>query len=330
MTMSASPFASPAPLTPRADPLAFSFTTPYAGVVAFIAVVAEGSFTRAADRLGIGRSSISRSIRKLEDQLNIRLFLRTTRSTTLTREGDVFYARCHGGVERIVLAVEEMQNFREGPPRGHLCISSAVSFGRRVVAPLLSEFQIAYPDLSIELLLCDEPTDLISDRVDIAFRNGRMEDSQIVAKQIIPMQMVVCASRDYQQDQGLPATVEDLAHHQCINFRFSSGRIVEWEFNVDGQPRKFLPRAKLTYNDADLVLQAVLDGQGIAQMPGYLIRDSLKTGALVPCLAQHAPHDSGHYICFRNREYLPSRKRVFIDFMTAKIRGRIGADLTTA
>ncbi|MBT2321436.1 LysR family transcriptional regulator [Variovorax paradoxus] len=310
----------PTPLTLRADPLASSFATSYAGVVAFIAVVTEGSFARAADRLGIGRSAVSRSVQKLEDQLNVRLFLRTTRSTSLTREGDLFYANCHTGVDRIVQAVEEMRDLREGPPRGHLRISSAVGFGRKVVAPLLGEFRAAYPDVSIDLLLDDKPTDFISDRVDIAFRNGRMEDAQIIAKQIIPMQMLVCASREYQDAHGLPQTMEDLVNHQSINLRFSSGRICEWEFKVDGQVRKFLPQAKITYNDPNLVLQAVLDGQGIAQMAGYLVCDSLGSGALVPCLAHQAPDDRGHYICYLSRQHMPSRMRVFIDFMTTRIR----------
>lgn len=320
MTLPAPPFATPSSLTSRADPLASSFAASYAGVVAFIAVVAEGSFARAADRLGIGRSAVSRSVQKLEDQLNVRLFTRTTRSTTLTREGDLFYANCHTGVDRIVQAVEEMRDLRQGPPRGHLRISSAVGFGRRVVAPLLGEFRLAYPDVSIDLLLSDKPTDFTTDRVDVAFRNGRMEDAQIIAKQIIPMQMLLCASPAYKAAHGLPMSIEDLRNHQCINFRFASGRVFEWEFKVAGQTTKFVPPSQLTYNDADLVLQAVLDGHGIAQMAGYLVCDSLRSGALVPCLAQHAPDDHGHYICYLSRQHLPTRMRVFIDFMTARIR----------
>lgn len=304
----------------RPDPLASSFATTYAGVVAFIAVAAECSFARAAGRLGIGRSAVSRSVQRLEDQLNVRLFLRTTRSTTLTHEGELFFDRCHTGVDRIVEAVEEMRDLREGPPRGRLRISSTVSFGRKLVAPLLGEFRAAFPDVSIDLLLSDKPTDFISDRVDIAFREGRMDDAEIIAKQIVPMEMLVCASPEYQRIHGLPATVEDLAQHQCINFRFASGRIYEWEFKVEGQLRKFLPKAHLTYNDADLVLQAVLDGQGIAQMPAYLVCDSIRNGALVPYLAQHAPDDGGHYICYLSRHHLPLRMRAFIDFMTEKIR----------
>ncbi|MBB3181580.1 LysR family transcriptional regulator [Variovorax sp. Sphag1AA] len=322
--LSPSSIASP---TVHADPLASSFATTYAGVVAFIAVVAEGSFARAADRLGIGRSAVSRSVQRLEDQLNVRLFQRTTRSTTLTREGDMFYASCHTGVDRIVQAVEEMKDLRAGPPRGHLRISAAAGFGRRVVAPLLCEFQRAYPEVTIDLSLGNKPADFIADRIDIEFRNGRIEDAQIIARQIIPMQMLVCASPAYRQAHGLPATVEALAQHQCINFRHTSGRISEWEFKVDGELRKFLPKARLTYNDSDLVLQAVLDGQGIAQLPGYMICHAMRSGALVACLADHAPDDRGHYICYLSRQHLPTRMRAFIDFMVEKIRA---ADLQCA
>lgn len=320
MNSSTAIYPPPGPFTPQADPLATSFATTYAGVVAFIAVVAEGSFARAADRLGIGRSAVSRNVQKLEDQLNVRLLRRTTRSTALTREGDLFYASCHSGVDRIVQAVEEMRDLRNGPPRGHLRVSSAAGFGRMVVAPLLREFQVAYPEVAVDLLLSDRATDFTSDHVDIAFRNGRMEDAEIIAKQIIPMQMLVCASRDYEKAHGLPATVDDLIHHECINLRTGSGRIFEWEFKVDGRVHKFLPQARLTYNDPQLVLQAVLDGQGIAQMSGYLICEALRSGKLVSCLTQHAPDDRGHYICYQSRQHMPTRMRVFIDFMTTRIR----------
>lgn len=319
MASTTSPSMVPNPST---DPLASSFATTYAGVMAFIAVVAEGSFARAAERLGIGRSAVSRSVQRLEDQLDVRLFVRTTRSTTLTREGDLFYASCHAGVNRILQAVDEMRDLREGPPRGHLRISASVGFGRRVVAPLLNAFQETYPDVTIELLLGERPADFIADRIDVAFRHGRMEDAQIIAKRIVAMQVTVCASREYARAHGLPATVDELDRHPCINLRVPSGRIVDWEFEVGGQTRRVLPTARLTYNDADLVLQAVLDGQGLAQMPDFMACDALRDGQLVACLDEHAPGDQGHYICFLSRQHLPARMRAFIDFMTARIRER--------
>lgn len=302
------------------DPLASSFATTYAGVVAFIAVVHEGSFARAAERLGIGRSAISRSVQKLEHQLDTRLFLRTTRSTSLTGEGELFYENCKPGVERIVRSIEEMRELRSGTPRGLLRLGATAGFGRKVVAPLLRGFREAYPEIRIELLLDDNPADFISDRIDVAFRNGRMDDSQVVAKQLIPMQMLVCASAEYVLKHGAPQTIAELAQHRCINLLLASGRMCDWQFKVDGIEQKFLPPASSSYNDADLVLQAVLDGEGWAQMAGYQICDHLRAGRLVACLASYAPDDRGHYVCYLSRHHLPRRIRVFIDYMTKHIR----------
>ncbi len=188
------------------DPLNASFSTSYAGVLAFIAVAAEGSFARAADRLGIGRSAVSRSVQKLESQLGVRLFLRTTRSTSLTREGELFLDGCSPGVERILQALDEMRDLREGPPKGHLRISATYGFGRRVIAPLLAAFRAEYPEVSVELLLDEQAPDLAADRIDIAFRDGLLEDSQVIAKQLVPMQLVVCASSGYAQAHGRQAS----------------------------------------------------------------------------------------------------------------------------
>ncbi|TDR41177.1 DNA-binding transcriptional LysR family regulator [Tahibacter aquaticus] len=303
-----------------ADTLAASFSASYAGVVAFITVAAEGSFAKAADRLGIGRSAVSRSVQKLESQLGARLFMRTTRSTSLTREGELFYANCNPGVERIVQALDAMRDLREGPPRGQLRIASTVGFGRRVVAPLLNAFHARYPQMATELVLDDGPVDFAADRVDVAFREGRLQDSQVVAKQLIPLQRWLCASPDYARRHGLPQQLDDLPAHRCIALRQCSGRLSAWEFNVDGQARALHPTARHTFNDADLVLQAALDGQGLAQLAGYQASSYLRSGQLLACLGRHAPADRGHYLCYLSRQQLPARIRVFIDHMTVQIR----------
>lgn len=307
------------------DALASSFATTYAGVVAFMAVVHEGSFARAAERLGIGRSAVSRSVLKLETQLDTRLFLRTTRSTSLTAEGQRFFEGCRPGVDRIFQALDEMRELRTGIPRGHLRISSTVGFGRKIVAPLLKDFHARYPDITVDLILDDRPTDFTSDRIDVAFRNGRMDDSQIVAKKLVPMPMLVCASPAYAQRHGLPRTPDELAGHCCVNFRFASGRLFDWEFKVDGAVRKHTPQGWLCFNDADLVLQAVLDGDGIAQMAGYQIREHLRAGRLVTCLAEYAPDDRGHFLCYLSRHHMPMRVRVFVDDISQRIRA-LGLD----
>ncbi|SHM27353.1 LysR family transcriptional regulator [Rhizobacter sp. OV335] len=310
------PLATPA----AADTLAASFAASYAGVVAFIAVVDEGSFAKAGNRLGIGRSAVSRSVQKLEAQLDARLFHRTTRSTALTREGELFHANCRVGVAHIVQALDDMRELRQGPPRGQLRIASTVAFGRKVVAPLLRGFQARYPEIAVDLRLDDRPADFASDGIDVAFRDGRMDDSQVIAKQLIPMQMLVVASPGYAREHGLPRHVDELAAHRCINLRLASGRVRDWEFKVDGQPRKLVPAALQSFNDEDLALQAVLDGQGLAQVAAYQACELLRSGELVVCLDGQAPDDRGHYLCWLSRRQLPARIRVFIDHMSTETR----------
>jgi DNA-binding transcriptional LysR family regulator len=324
-TQTQSCLAMQSPLSPTAgadnsDALASSFATSYAGVVAFMTVVAEGSFAKASDRLGIGRSAVSRGVQRLEAQLGARLLSRTTRSLSLTREGEIFHARCQPSVAHISQALEDLRDQRDGPPRGRLRISATVGFGRKVIAPLLWDFQAKYPDIEIELLPSCVASDFTSDRIDVAFHCGRLEDSQIIAKQIVPMQMLVCASPEYVGRRGVPESPDQVMQHDCINVRLPSGRINEWEFRVEGESRKLTPPSRFMFNDAGLVLEAVLQGKGIAQMPGYQVCDLLREGRLVPCLPQYAPDDRGHYICYLSRQHLPSRIRVFVDYMTAAIR----------
>src|SRR3954469_2242114 len=150
------------------DHLSSSFSASYAGVVAFIAVATEGSFARAGERLGIGRSAVSRSVQKLEGQLGTRLFQRTTRATSLTREGELFFDNCRPGVERILHALEEMRDLREGPPRGLVRVSAPLGFGRKIVAPLIAAFRARHGEVAVELVLDEREADLVTDRVDVA------------------------------------------------------------------------------------------------------------------------------------------------------------------
>lgn len=306
--------------TDRQDALSSSFSASYAGVVAFITVAIEGSFARAADRLGIGRSAVSRSVQKLEGQVGARLLSRTTRATSLTSEGERFFESCRPGVERIEQALEEMRDLRDGPPRGQLRVSASHGFGHRVLAPLMSQFHTRYPDVGIELLLDERVPDLAVERVDIAFVDGRLADSEVVARQLIPMELLVCASPDYARRHGLPASVADLGEHACINRRLPNGRLRNWDFRIDGREEHLLPRADIVLNDDEMILQAVLDGHGLAQLPGFAVCDALRAGTLVRCLGPFAPDDRGHYLCYLTRRQVPKRMRAFIDFITVQVR----------
>ncbi|WP_454830899.1 LysR family transcriptional regulator [Pseudoxanthomonas wuyuanensis] len=320
-------------LVDRQDVLSSSFSASYAGVVAFITVAREGSFARAADRLGVGRSAVSRSVQRLEDHLGTRLLSRTTRSTSLTSEGELFLENCQPGVESIMQALEEIRDLRDGPPRGQLRIGATHAFGRRVLAPILNDFRLKHPAIGIELVLDERAADLAVDRIDVLFRDGRLDDSQVIARQLIPMQRLVCASSGYAERHGLPLSMEQLGEHACINRRLPNGRIRNWEFRIEGQTRSVVPQAEIVFNDDDLILESVLEGQGLAQLPAFQACEFLRSGRLVASLGHQAPDSGGHYACYLSRRQLPKRIRVFIDFVTAQVRALnldCGAGLNTS
>ncbi|RZT29100.1 LysR family transcriptional regulator [Cupriavidus agavae] len=314
----------------RADTLSATFGASYTGIMAFMAVATEGSFAKAGERLGISRSAISRNVQKLESQLSTRLFVRTTRNTQLTHEGRRFFDNCHQGVAHMAEAINDMLELRQGPPSGLIKIGAPVSFGRKVLAPLLERFSNAYPDLSLDLHLDDGLLDHASDELDVAFRSGRIEDSSIIARRLGPMRRAVCAAPSYVATNGLPATPEELAHHQCISHRSASGRVQEWEFHREGRVRKLALKSRFTVNNSDLVLHAVLQGWGLAQIADFQIADHVAAHELVVTLADELPNDLGHYICYQSRCHLPARTRVFVDFMVAEFPrfsfGGVGLD----
>ncbi len=309
------------------DPLVSSFAASYPGVLAFMAGAAERSFVKAGLRLGLSRSAVSRSVQKLEEHLQTRLLRRTTRSVSLTAEGEVFHAACRPGVEQIAQALHHMRELRGSPARGPLRVCATVGFGRKVVAPLLAGFHQAHPGVEVELVLDDRMTDFIVDRIDVTFRNGRLEDSGIVARQLAPMQMLLCASKAYAAKHGLPRSLDELQQHPCIQFRLGSGRLYEWEFEVLDDSagtamqrvRKFMPTGRRVFNDPELVIDAVRQGLGIAQVAGYQALDDLRSGELVSFLDHHAPTGRAHYICYLHRQHLPARIRVFVDYYLRRV-----------
>lgn len=306
----------------RSDTLGSNFITSYAGIAAFIAVAREGSFARAGERLGIGRSAVSRSVLRLETQLDARLFVRTTRSTALTPEGELFYAQCLPGVERIREALESVRALRSGPPQGVLRIGATPAFGRKVVAPMLRDFRAMHPGIVVELQLDDHTPDLGSGSIDVVFCDGEVREGGAVGRKLMPMRLVTCASPDYADRQGLPRFPDELAVHRTLGLRATHGGAACWEFLVDGKVRQADPQAGLVFNDAELVLQSALDGDGIAQLPEYLVESSLRTGQLVACLARFAPDEKGHFLSFLGGRQMPARVRTFVDYMVGQFEAQ--------
>lgn len=299
----------------RAEAMSATFSTSFTSILAFVAVVTEGSFAKAGAKLGVGRSAISRNIQKLEAQLSTILIIRSTRTMKLTPEGRQFFDRCHHGIAQMAEAVNELLEQRQGPPSGPLRIAAPVCFGRKIVGPMLEGFSKIYPDMCINLLLDDRPIDFAVTEADVSFQSGRIADSRVIARRLGPMRRAICASRSYVAKHGLPKTIEELSRHDCIGHGVLNGRASEWEFHSGRHIKKYLPPSRITLSNSDLVLHAVLQGWGIAQMADFQIADHLKANELMVTLSDSFPNELGHYLCYPSRQYLPGRTRAFVDFV---------------
>lgn len=290
-----------------------------AGILAFIETASQGSFAKAAVALGISPPAVSRNVQRLERQLGVRLLNRTTRRLALTDEGALYFEQCQPAIERLQSAGSRLRDVRSAPA-GRLRVSATVGFGRRVVAPLLPSFLKRYPEVELDFSLSDHFADLVEDRVDIAIRNGRFDDSSIVARQLAPMRLVVCGSPAYFRRHPRPLVPEELAGHRCINFRLAeTGSLFSWEFERAGKPLRLRVGGNLVMDDPESICRAAEEGAGLAQLGTYLAAPLIRVGRLVPVLLDYVARDRGHYLCYRTRQHLPLRIRVFADFLAAAI-----------
>lgn len=293
-----------------------------AGIAAFVKVASTGSFAKAAAALGISASAVSKNVQRLESSLGVRLLNRTTRRLALTDEGSIYYERCRPAIEGLQDAAAVLRDARR-EPRGAIRVSATVGFGRQCLLPLLPDFSQRYPGITVDLHLDDRFADLVEDRIDIAIRNGRLDDRNIVARQLAPMQLIVCGSPQYFAQHPKPETLDDLSEHRCINFRLAeNGRVFDWEFEKDGKRFKRNVAGGLIVNDAEATCFAALSGMGLAQIGTYQALPHIEAGRLVPVLTDYIARRRGHYICYLDRRHLPSRVRVFVDFVCSRIRAK--------
>jgi DNA-binding transcriptional LysR family regulator len=281
----------------------------------FTRVVDCASFTRAADLLGLPRSSVSAAIQELEARVGARLLHRTTRRVTPTQDGAAFYDRCL----RLIADVEETESlFRQtaAKPSGRLKIDVPGRIGRLVVAPALPDFLDRYPRIDVELGVTDRTVDLIEDSVDCVLRVGRLSDSGLIARPIGQLILINVASPAYLARHGTPRLPSDLARHQAVNYASpSSGRIEDWEWIEDGARRTMALGARVTVNNAEAYIACCLAGLGLIQIPAYDVRAQIAAGDLVEVLPGHRAAPMPVALLYPHRRHLSRRLQVFADWL---------------
>ncbi|QDF97670.1 LysR family transcriptional regulator [Azoarcus sp. DD4] len=257
--------------------------------LAFAETVRHGSFAEAARRLGLSASAVAKSVARLEEDLGVRLFQRTTRQVSLTIEGQTLYER----VCRIADEIEALHDEASGAraePTGTLRLNAPVVLGRMLILPALAALRRRHPALAMEVELSDRQVDIVGERVDAALRIGPLADSTLSARRIGQHQIVVIAAPHYLEQHGQPATPADLAGHACLRFRMpSSGRVRPWDFIVDGSLLELNPPSAVTINDGEALVAAVAEGVGLAQVPDYMTTRAIEAGRVVEVLAAFRP-----------------------------------------
>lgn len=284
-------------------------------MASFASVVDEGSFSRAAARLGLSKSAVSKQIARLEDRLGTRLLNRTTRRLALTEAGTRLYERSQRIVAEAEAAAAEAGSLQT-EPSGLLRVSTGMSFGQDHLAPRLPALLERFPGLSIELMLNDRVVDMVEEGYDVALRIAHLPDSPLIARRLAPVRRVLAAAPSYLERRGVPTVPRDLQDHDCLGYTYSS-TATAWTLNgPDGvHHHRFRPRVLINNGNALTALAA--SGMGVLQMPTFILERYLISGSLVMVLPDYELSPLGLYAVYPPGRPLAAKVRAFIDFAAA-------------
>jgi len=287
---------------------------------AFVAVVEAGTFTAAAERLGLAKSAISRRVSALEERLGVQLLRRTTRVLNVTESGSSFYehsARILADLDEAEAAVQQ----EHGELRGTLRVALPLSFGVRHMCKPIAAFAKMHPKVEFDLELNDRRVDLIEEGVDVALRIGHLQDSSYIARRLFHIRTVVCASPQYLSIHGEPKDPVELSQHRCLvysNLEDPNSWVYE---DKDGKQRKVKVQSVLAASSGDFLANAAAHGMGLVIQPTFIASEAIRRGNLVPVLTDYSWPTSPAYAIYPPTRHLSFRVRAFIDFLAGRIAG---------
>ncbi len=289
---------------------------PFWGVAVFVAAARADNFTQAADRMGLTKSSVGKTIARLEKSLGVKLFHRTTRLTRLTADGDAYLVACTSALDEITAAQAALSSSNR-VLGGRIHIDMPVAFGRRVLLPALIEITRPHPGLSLSLTFTDATSDLLQDDVDIAIRFGTLSDtSHLVARHLAMQGRVICASPAYLRAMGEPVSLADVRRHRCI-VGTPKGPPLVWFVRDEDVEKRITPPATHQLSDAEAMVDAAVSGLGLAQFPISLVREQLNDGRLQAVLQKFSGTGVDIHAIWPKRAQLSPRVRYVVDELVA-------------
>lgn len=290
----------------------------------FVDVMKHGNFAAVARQRDMDPSSISRAIAGLESELGFRLFQRTTRKLAPTEAGNEYFARVQNLVGEFDRASEAAMDL-VSLPMGTLRVTACTSFGQRVLAPILPKLRSQYPNLTIDLVLVDHHVDIVEEQIDVAVRFGSRPEGDFISSQLVPRRFHVCASPAYIEKYGQPAHPTDLENLDCLLFSMPGYRSA-WKFRDSSNDTFKVPVAgHLLVSHGVTMTACTIAGLGPALLPDWLCRDEISDGLLIDLFPDYectaTDFDTAAWLIYPSRSYLPSKVRVFVDFLRAEIDG---------
>ena len=281
-------------------------------LAAFATVAEERSFTRAAARLGISQSALSHSMRGLEKRLGLQLLARTTRSVSPTAAGTALLRDLAPALERIERSLAEARKQREtAAGRIRLVLSRTATY--MVLLPKLAQFARTYPEIVLEVTSSNDPVDLVAGGYDAGIQIGEFIQRDMIAVRVTTdLRLAVVGSPEYFKSHKIPRTPRDLKDHACIGFRFSSG-IYRWEFEKGRKALTVNPQGPVTFDDPDLVIQAVLNGLGIGTAMEERLAETIAKGRLIQVLKDWCPTFPGYFLYYPSRRNQPAALAALIN-----------------
>ena len=294
----------------------------FRSLTVFSKVVEHGSFARAAQRMDLSTSAVSRHVADLEAHLNVRLLNRTTRKLSLTESGRAFHERA----VQLMSDLEEAENSVTSSalvPRGTLKLTCAITFGERHVAPAIAAFGARHPQLRFDVELSDRMVDLVEEGFDLAIRIGASTAQALIARRIGQTQLICCASPDYVARHGAPKVPQDLVKHRCLSYSYLSIRDL-WRFrDAAGTEHAVRIAGPIDANNGRFLAAIAAQGTAIALEPDFIVGDEIASGRLVELLPNFRPDTTPIYAVYPSRRHLSAKVRAFVDFITERFASQV-------
>lgn len=305
----------------------------FESLMAFTETAKRGTFAAAAQALGTSPSTVAKAVARLEANLGLRLFHRTTRRVTLTPDGELLLERCLKVVEDMDAIHIEASGARS-VPCGTLRVDLPIVYGRKLIVPLLATMAVEHHALKLDVRLSDAYVDLVRDGVDLAVRIGVLQDSNLVARQFGSQDWILCASPRYIARCGAPDSIQALGNHESVLFRMpSTGLDQSWKFRVGRRDIAIRPQSRCRFSDGESMADVATMGLGIVQLPDYMVYEQIAAGKLVELLPEFRPRSTPIHAVIPANRLVPARVRAVLDVLEhlplahAHMRRQAGASL---